>query len=312
MEAVKCAVCGAKSAEVLFEGRDLWYGIEGRFPVRQCCSCGLIYLSPRPERGEIDRYYPTEYAPYQMAEDDEPSRWRRWNRRYSESKKVRAVQARVASTGNALDIGCATGDFLEALRRHGWDVAGVETNAEAANYAVTRFGLDVYTGELQEADFPDSRFDLVTMWHVLEHVHDPLATLEEVARITRPGGTVLLAIPDPDSLEAHLFGQCWAGWDVPRHLHIFSRPLITRLLQERGWQVRDVVYMTGRHWLFNLSLRHWSEHNIGSDRIRRLLLRIAGSLPARLLTLPVFVLLERLQKGSIMVLFAARASGDTV
>lgn len=306
MESVKCAVCGAVNAEILFEGRDLWHGIEGRFPVRRCLDCGLIYLSPRPERAEIGRYYPDDYAPYHLADSETPNWWRRWNQHYAQNKRARAIEARVAGRGKALDVGCASGGFLEALRRRGWEVAGVESNAVVAEHARASLGLDVFAGELEEAGFPENAFDLVTMWHVLEHVHDPLATLDEIARIIRPGGTLLLAIPDPDSLEARLFGRFWAGWDVPRHLHIFSRPLISRILCERGWQVSDVIYMTGRHWLFHLSLRHWAQAKISNPLVRRLLLAAAGSLPARLLTLPVFILLERLQKGSIMVLFAVR------
>jgi len=311
MESVDCAVCGADNAEILFEGRDLWYGIEGRFPVRRCLDCGLIYLSPRPDRSEIGRYYPEDYAPYHLAGAEEPNRWRRWNQRYAQSKRARAVEARVACGGKALDIGCAGGEFLEALRRRGWEVAGVESNVAVAAHARASLGLDIFAGELEEADFPEDAFDLVTMWHVLEHVHDPLATLDEIARITRPQGTLLLAIPDPNSLEARLFGRFWAGWDVPRHLHLFSKPLITQVLSTREWRVSDVTYMTGRHWLFDLSLRHWAEAKIADPLLRRLLLTVTGSLAARLLTLPIFLLLERLQKGSIMVLFAVRESKDT-
>jgi SAM-dependent methyltransferase len=311
MESVDCTLCGASNAEILFTGRDLWYGIEGHFPVCRCRVCGLIYLSPRPSVAEIADYYPAQYAPYRLAEASAASRWQRWNRRYGEGKKVRAVEREIAEQGKALDIGCATGDFLERLRERGWQVAGVETSAEAAAYGRARLGLDIFTGHLEEAHFPDSSFSLVTMWHVLEHLHDPFGTLMEVARITRPEGTLVLAVPDPGSLEARLFGRFWAGWGVPRHLHIFSRSLLKQYLSSTGWRVKKVRHMTGRHWLFNLSLRHWVNERIASPPARRLLLGLAASLPVRLLTLPLFVLVEKLHKGSIMVLFAVRAEGAT-
>lgn len=310
MESINCTLCGANNAEVLFTGRDLWYGIEGCFPVCRCRACGLIYLSPRPSVAEIADYYPTQYAPYRLAEGSETSRWQHWNRRYSEGKKVRAVENEVAGQGKALDIGCATGDFLDRLREHGWEVTGVETSEEAAAYGRARLGLEIITGQLEDARFPDSSFSLVTMWHVLEHLHEPFGTLDEVARITRPGGTLVLAVPDPNSLEARLFGRFWAGWDVPRHLHIFSRSLLEQYLNASGWRVNKVRHMTGRHWLFNLSLSHWLDEKVSRPTVRRLLLGVAASLPVRLLTLPFFVLVERLHRGSIMVFFAARVAGE--
>lgn len=310
MESVNCTLCGANNSEILFNGRDLWYGIPGSFPVRRCRECSLIYLSPRPSVEEMARYYPTRYAPYQLAEANASNFLQRWNRRYSENKKVRAVEKYITPKGRALDIGCATGDFLDRLRDRGWEVVGVEMNDEAASYGRTHLRLDIFTGQLEEAGFAKNSFSLITMWHVLEHVHNPLDTLDEVARILSPGGVFVLAVPNPDSLEARLFRRFWAGWDVPRHLHIFSRSLLQQVLHSRGWRIDSVASMTGRHWLFNLSLRHWLNEKVSNSVIRRLLSAMVASLPIRLLTLPVFLLVERLQQGSIMVLFAVLTDGE--
>lgn len=306
MEHVTCALCGANNAAILFEGRDVWYKLPGRFPVCQCRECSHIYLNPRPSRAEIGAYYPAAYAPYQPAIDDEPSLWRRLERRYATFKRIRLIQSRLKKKGRMLDVGCATGNFLAALRRQGWEGYGVETNAGAAAYARERFGLTVFTGELEAASFPDQHFDLVVLWDVLEHLHQPRQVLLETARIARPGGSLLLVLPNPDSLEAHLFGRYWAGWDVPRHLHIFPAAVVAQLLDETNWQMREIVCITGRAWLFNLSLHHWLEDRISSRRVRQLILKLAGSLPARLLTLPYFMVIERLKKGSVMAVFAQR------
>jgi SAM-dependent methyltransferase len=306
LETVTCELCGADNTEVLFEGVDHWYNLPGRFPVRRCRECGLIYLNPRPDRLEIHHYYPQAYEPYSPAIDDELSLWRRLNRRYGMFKRVQMIQARLKIKGRALDVGCATGVFLEALQRHGWEVHGVEPNAEAAAYARSRLRLDVFNGELVQARFPACYFDLVTLWHVLEHVHQPRQMLLEAARITRPGGMLVLALPNPDSLEARLFGPFWAGWDVPRHLYIFPVPVISKMLRETGWHMFDTVCLEGRMWLFNLSLRHWLADNVSKVRWRRFITGLAGSLPMRLLTIPYFMVVERLKQGSIIAILAQR------
>jgi SAM-dependent methyltransferase len=309
METVACNLCGADETEVLFEGHDRWHGRPGQFPMNRCRSCGLIYLSPRPNRAEIGRYYPDNYAPYSLAIDDELSLWHRWNRRYSLAKRLRAVLPRVGQTGRVLDVGCATGNFLNAFRRRGWEVYGVELNAQAAAYAHERLSLPVFAGDLVDAHFPDGWFDLVILWDVLEHMHDPKGVLREAARVTRSEGRLVLSLPDPDSIEARVFGPYWAGWDIPRHLYVFTRGVLDYLLSETGWQMSEVLNLTGRHWLLMLSLRFWLEERLLPGALRQALLRMAGSLPVHFLMLPYYTTVERLGLGSVMTVFARRWEG---
>jgi SAM-dependent methyltransferase len=308
LEYVPCDLCGANDSEELFVGRDEWYGGEGTFPTMRCRQCGLIYVNPRPGPEAIGRYYPDEYAPYFIAVDDEPSRWQRLNRRLALRKRLRLVQRQLPQPGRVLDVGCATGSFLVTLRQAGWQVQGVEFNPQAAEYARQRHGLDVVTGTLADGRFPDNQFDLVIFWDVLEHVHQPRQTLEEAARITKPGGWLLLVLPNPGSLEARWFGQYWAGWDTPRHLYVYSRDVLSRFLSETGWQIGTTSCITGRIWLFNLSLEHWLQNRVKNGRVRRLIMLIMRSLPIRILSLPFFMLIERLQKGSVMAVFARRSA----
>lgn len=306
MEEVTCTYCGSADADILFEAGDTWYEVPGTFTMRRCRRCGLIYLSPRPSPAEIGAYYPDQYAPYSTGHHNR-SLLARMSDRYGLRKQARLVQSRVPRVGTVLDVGCAGGQFLSVMVEDGWEAKGVETNREAALYARSQYQLDVLHGALEDAQFAAETFDLVTMWHVLEHVHEPRETLREVARITRPDGWLFVAVPNPQSLEARLFGHSWAGWDVPRHLHLFQHDLLAALLQEAGWHVEETVYGFGRHWLFTLSLQHWLAHRNTNRRVQSAVLRIARSLPMRILTLPIFVMLERLGISSIMGLFARKS-----
>ncbi len=304
METTVCNLCGGDESEILFGGHDRMHNQPGQFLMNRCRACGLIYLNPRPDRTEIGSYYPDDYAPYSLAIDDEMSLWQRWNRRYSLYKRLRVILPRTGRPGRVLDVGCATGNLLNALRRHGWEVYGVEPNARAAAYARQRLGLSVFTGELWDAHFPDSWFDLVIFWDVLEHMHDPKGVLLEAARVTRPGGRLILSLPNPHSIEARVFGPYWAGWDIPRHLHIFTCSVLDRLLTETGWRVSKVLNLTGRHWLLTLSLRFWLEEHLRSEMLRRVLLKVIGSLPVHFLMLPYYGVAERLKMGSVMTVLA--------
>ena len=306
MESAVCALCRVDDSEILFIGRDHQHGLPGEFPGCRCCRCGSFYLNPRPERETLRQYYPEDYAPYAPVDRNSVSALKRWSLNYGILKQVRAVASRVPSPGRALDVGCATGAFLAALRRWGWRAQGVEINLQAAAYAREQAGLEVFVGDLMEAAYPEATFDLVTFWDVLEHLSDPRQVLLEAARITRPTGTLVLSLPNPDSVEARLFGPYWAGWDVPRHLWLFPRSALTRLLEETGWEVGEFTCMRGRQWLLALSLRLWLNEQSLPEFLRRGVLKVVESLPARVPLWPYFAVVERLGWGSIMVVFARK------
>lgn len=306
LESINCNLCGSNNTKVLFEGRDEWFHLPGTFPVCECQTCGLIYLNPRPTRQAINEYYPEEYQPYKLATADLSSPLKKAEQAYTLKKRINVVQKRFPKPGQVLDVGCATGNFLNALRQIGWQPRGVELNEQAAHYARQRLDLDVHTGTLEEAQFQADQFDLVIFWDVLEHVFNPTETLTEAARITRPKGRLLLTLPNPHSIDARLFGSYWAGWDIPRHLQIFSLSVIDQMLHQTGWHREEMFCMTGRHWFFNLSLAHWLEGKKVSGKISEIILKVTRSVPFRLFTLPYFIIVEKLKRGPIMVIFARK------
>ena len=307
MEKVNCDLCGANDTELVLEERDRLHHLDGAFRLVRCRQCGLVYLNPRPTIEEMARYYPSDYHPYSSL-NDHPSVLVRLDHRYGVNKRCRAVIARSkVKGGRVLDIGCSTGGFLDAMRQRGeWEPYGVEINAEAANHARERLGLNVFAGALTDAHYPDSFFDIVTLWNVLEHLHQPQAALIEIARIIRPGGLLTISLPNPDCIEARIFGRYWAGLDAPRHLYIFSRRTLERVLASTGFEMEEVTSFTGRYHVLALSLGFWLDEKVGSDRWRYWLKRAISSPPLRLLTLPYYAIADRWNQSSVMTVFARR------
>ncbi|MCA1630592.1 MAG: class I SAM-dependent methyltransferase [Acidobacteria bacterium] len=144
---------------------------------------------------------------------------------------------RFSGEGKALDIGTGNGVFAATLARLGWDVTGVEFDEVAARNAAECHGLRVLVSTLEDARFEDGSFDFVSMFHVIEHLPDPVATLREVRRVLRAGGRLMLRTPNFDSLTRRAAGRYWRGVEAPRHLYLFNRRSLTRALGEAGLRV---------------------------------------------------------------------------
>lgn len=304
METVRCNLCGGDDTDLIMEREDKLYGKGSKFYLRKCRRCGLVYLNPRPTVEEMPQYYPDDYIAYPVAIEDEPSVFRRFDRKYGLFKRCHAVTSFFEHSGTMLDIGCATGVFINGMRDRGWQVYGVDTSLRATRYARERFGLDVFTGELQDAGFESDFFDLVTMWDVLEHVHNPKQTLIEINRVLKPGGVLALSLPNIDSVEAKLFGPSWIGWDVPRHLYMFPLHVLRRMLFLTGFHMEKVSFFTGRYYVFALSAALWLKDVLDSKQAVSFAMKILYSWPLRLGALPAYWLLDLLGKSSIMTVFS--------
>lgn len=239
MKEVQCNLCGSDDWQVLQAVPVQRFGPPGEFNLVQCQNCGLQYLNPRPSLADLGDYYPPAYREYR-ASIDEPSR-----RRYQE-EKLRKVQA-FSQRGRLLDVGCADGRFLHVARGAGWKVQGVEVAEASAAYASETYGLDVFSGELREANLPDQYFDVVTFWHVLEHLQDPLGELHEAYRVLKPDGLLVADVPNIASWQASFFGANWRALDVPRHLYHFSPDSLKAMLARAGFTCFKISYWSRGH-----------------------------------------------------------------
>jgi len=307
MEETICNLCDADNAELVFVEKDRLMKLPGTFRLVRCRQCGLVYLNPRPTPKEMITFYPQEYDPYATAPQDEPSSISRLDRSYGDWKRVRAVMAARPQGQRLLDLGCATGNFLHMMQRSSqWQVKGVDPSPEATRYARERRGLDVFTGELTEARYPDGYFDVVTLWQVIEHLHDPKGTLSEIRRILKPGGLLLISTPNLQSWDARLFGRYWAGLDAPRHLYVFSSQTLGRLLNATGFRVDGMYNLNQYYSPFARSMQFWLDEHLGNEPLRRALIAGVRSRVARLVTLPAFALLSSFNRTFALTIFANR------
>jgi SAM-dependent methyltransferase len=259
----------------------------------------------------MGRYYPETYEPFAEAPERERSWLRRLDRRRGIENLCRPVTAIAGPTGLVLDVGCATGNFLAGMRELGWETIGVEPSPHAASYAREVQGLDVHQGTLADAALPAEHVDVVTMWHVLEHVYDPKASLAEAARVLRPGGWIVITVPHLESWEARCFGRYWLGLDFPRHLYLFSRPVLRRYLAEASLAVVKEACITGRHVGLTTSLRFWSTDWPLPVTTRRRLMAAVESPAVRLPTWPYYTLAGKLGRASFLTTFARKGAAAT-
>jgi SAM-dependent methyltransferase len=238
-ESVPCPLCGADSSERLFVTRDRLVGLPGEFTLARCRACGFVYLNPRPTPEALAGYYPDDYYPIDE-EQESPEALA-----VARGLLARVQQAVPERNLRILDIGCGTGLFLKLAREVGHDVSGIELSESAAEYGRQVYSLPIQCATLESADLAEDSFDVVTMWHVLEHLPDPIAALAKVRRVLRPDGVVLFAVPNIASAEARVFGRRWFSLDIPRHLLHFSPDSARRAVESAGMSLLRIDHSPG-------------------------------------------------------------------
>jgi SAM-dependent methyltransferase len=226
-----CPLCGVTRVRVILTlARHSAHGEAYR--VVQCCACELCYTDPLPEAGELEALYTHEYYGNQRKT---LLGWDSLRLLLHNTVLMYRHQALLGRRpGRILDIGCGDGGFLERLRQQGWEVFGTEFSESAYGLATKR-GVKIHRGEVASAGFPDGYFDVVTLWHVLEHLPDPRTDLAEVRRVLRDDGLLVLEVPNIDSPTFRICREHWFPLDIPRHIQHFSPTSIQRLLHRVGF-----------------------------------------------------------------------------
>jgi SAM-dependent methyltransferase len=240
-----CLLCGRRDWSPLVEAPDATPGGSGLwFAVVQCQHCGLCFTNPRPSRDTIGQFYPPVYRPHRTR----APRSRRWFGQRRAGQKERQILA-WRGPGRLLDFGCGGGSFLAQMHRLDWHVTGLDISAAAIQRIRTELGLRALIGTLPHPELRPASFDLITMWHSLEHVHWPRDILLEAHRLLVPGGRLVVAVPNIDSLPFRWFGSAWYGLDLPRHLTHFAPATLRHMLEQVGFRVGPMRMVRHSDWL---------------------------------------------------------------
>jgi 2-polyprenyl-3-methyl-5-hydroxy-6-metoxy-1,4-benzoquinol methylase/Zn ribbon nucleic-acid-binding protein len=233
----------------------------GEFRLRRCAACGLAFTDPVPS--DLSKYYPPEYYGRRNVRFNKlMESMVSWFRR-RRSRKLCAIR----KPGRVLDVGCGRGHFLANLRSCGWQAEGVELSDAAVGHARDALGLDVRVGAFDPDDYPEEHFDAVVFWHVLEHLPDPTVGLDAIGKIIKPGGLLIIAVPNLASWQAALTRYGWFHLDLPRHLSHFEESWLIRKLEGLGYRITEV-----NHFSFEQNPFGWIQSLLNAFGIRRNLL----------------------------------------
>jgi SAM-dependent methyltransferase len=253
-----CPRCGSSSPTLTQAVRDHSISKEV-FQVCTCAVCGFTFTNPRPTPNELGRYYESEaYISHSNTSHSLQDKIYQLVRRRAIRQKHALIAAHEPQ-GRVLDIGCGTGQFLAYLMSRGYLVQGVEPNTTAREQAIADHALNVVPS-LEQVQSQEN-FQVVTMWHVLEHVPDVRATFKRLFALLGKRGLLVIAVPDRESWDAQHYGSDWAAWDVPRHLSHFRRPDIHTFLAEHGFE----LIATRRMWMDSFYIALLSERYRGTN-----------------------------------------------
>ena len=257
-----CPWCGNQTDHLYVEVKDYFLSQE-EFQLYQCDQCGLLFTVPRPGPDVIGKYYQSdEYYSHQENKKGLIPRIYEAVKSVNLKHKV-SLAIDGLPKGRLLDIGCGVGDFLVHVQQKGWEVAGIEPSDDAKSITQNRLGF-LPLDPSESTSFADRSFDVITMWHVLEHIDDLKTQLSELKRLLKPGGRLIIALPNYKSFDCQHYKDKWAAWDVPRHLNHFSPDVICSIISSIGmdfvdnqklkWDAYYISFMSERYLHHSLPL----------------------------------------------------------
>jgi SAM-dependent methyltransferase len=266
-----CPVCrGTETLPFCVAADRLAVDPDARYQILRCSTCGLGWTHPQIPDDEIGRFYPSDYLgnPASVLQEFQSGRWRGTSSWRMEDEKARLVRRYIAG-GAILDVGCGEGKFLWALDPERWTRLGLEVDRRVVAAVEGRVpGVRVAAGDLESARLAPGSLDVVTFWHVLEHLLDPSAAVARASEALRPGGLLIVSLPNLDSHQADWFRSAWFPFgDVPRHRFHFSRRSLHLLLRNTGLVVEATEFFSRavNFHCWKHSLRAWLKGRPGGE-----------------------------------------------
>lgn len=331
-----CPLCGAQHFASYLSTHDNSNAVPGTFQIVRCLDCQHLYTNPRPTPQTVLNCYPTDYAPHRVddasvarqelpqktvaADQAEKPPSRPWYLSPT-ARRIPGLRALyywltndysnlippdLKSGAQVIELGCATGSFLQKLQSRGCEVEGVEPVALAAQEAQRR-GFRVHVGTFESLKIPATSRDAVFSWMVVEHLLTPKETLLEIHRVLRSDGWLVFSVPNAGCWEPWLFRSCWLAYDLPRHLQHFTPRRLTRLLQDCGYDRVTVVHQRN---LLNvvasvgLALKRWFPNSHLAQKF--VAWSACPTLWSQLALAPLAILLAVLRQGGNITVLARR------
>ena len=233
----QCPCCNSSQIAPQLKAKD--YTVSNAyFEIWECSNCTLRFTQNVPDEAGIGAFYQsTSYVSHSDTQEGFINKlYHRVRNITLGQKKDLIVDATKLSNGNLLDVGAGTGAFANTMQEAGWKVTGLEPDATARKVAIDKFGLFLNDPEELFSLQPNT-LDVITMWHVLEHVHNLHDYLEKYFSILKENGKLIIAVPNYTSTDAAIYGEYWAAYDVPRHLYHFSPASMKQLAALKGFKI---------------------------------------------------------------------------
>ena len=234
-----CPICGGKDHKKHLEGKD--HNVSGKFfAITECTGCGFRFTNPRPKEKHIYKYYQSKnYISHSSTKKGLINKVYHLVRSYQFLKKKKVIQiSSNMKKGKILDIGCGSGDFLKYMDSSGWDADGIETDEGARIIAEKKLGRKIE--ENLDLLREENKYDVISMWHVLEHVYDVENYLKKVNKLLKKSGVLVVGVPNCASYDAKKYKGNWVAYDLPIHLSHFRKKNIEALAKKSSFKLKEI------------------------------------------------------------------------
>lgn len=313
-----CKVCNSNKISTIYSLEAKKYSPGSYFNLIRCMDCDLVFMDILYDVDFIKKYYPDNYKPHDSGRSNTSifrntimTKLRKYAfANYQSYEKFPTINIKkiiscfynklayrsipfYIGDRRILDIGCGTGGYIKILKALGWEVQGVEPNEKVASN-IKRSGFNVACGSFEQIDYPENYFDVITMWHVLEHLHDPNGVLLKIKRILKEDGIVLFGVPNYSSLDRQIFKGQWNGFEIPLHLNHFTPVSILNMAKSAGFKCKKIIHTVRPSDMASSIISYFGITNkILNKQIIRYLLII--------FLLPLSILSSLLKRSSIIV-----------
>jgi 2-polyprenyl-3-methyl-5-hydroxy-6-metoxy-1,4-benzoquinol methylase len=255
-----CPVCGATNFSEYLDLKDFFLTGES-FQLQKCDSCQFVFTNPRPDDKSLSKYYESpDYLSHHSHGMNPVQLVYQELRRINIRNKFSLIK-KLVPNGRLLDIGCGTGEVLNYFKKKKWEVKGIEPSRSARDFAIQKYGLDIEDESGLKKLQKDS-FDIISMWHVLEHVSDLHERIHIIYDLLKPSGYLIIALPNLNSWDAEYYKKYWAAFDVPRHLSHFSERTLKKLVIGHGFKYVETAPMKmDAYFISMLSEKYLGKHN---------------------------------------------------